>query len=275
MAFWDQIGQGLAHAHQEAARHITAENINRAAQAVLSNVDNAAQQINQHVTPENINRAAEEVRRGWDNAARGLAEATENARPHVGRAVVNARDALRDAASHVNAENIATGAGIVHEHVNNVASHVSREIGTASEGAVAWASDEKNIQAVKDGARDVTLKAVNTAQEHPVATLGLLMMVAPGVITAPIRGIFSLIGFTSTGVAAKSIASGAQAAAGNVAAKSAFATAQSAAAGGYGLGFLTGIVRAVGGAIAGVGGIVEGLMWAYEPQHTQSLHEED
>jgi predicted RNA methylase len=76
--------------------------------------------------------------------------------------VVHARDVLRDAASHINAENIAVGTGIVHEHVNNVALHVGQGIGAAAnvvhhhaEEAAAWARDEKNIEAVKDGAQVV------------------------------------------------------------------------------------------------------------------------
>lgn len=52
---------------------------------------------------------------------------------------------------------------------------------------------------------------------------------------------------------AESIASGAQSAAGNVAARGAFATVQSAAAGGYGTGVFAGIVRLTGGAVAGAG----------------------
>lgn len=57
-----------------------------------------------------------------------------------------------------------------------------------------------------------------------------------------------------------SVAAGVQASVGNVAAGSAFATVQSAAAGGYGLAVLTGIVQATGGAIAAVGGIGGGVL---------------
>ncbi|ETR98859.1 hypothetical protein M419DRAFT_44019, partial [Trichoderma reesei RUT C-30] len=76
---------------------------------------------------------------------------------------------------------------------------------------------------------------------------------APGIITGPILGVAHLLGFTSSGVAAASIASGTQAGIGNVAAGSGFAVMQSAAAGGYGVGILTGIVQAVGGVTAAVG----------------------
>ncbi|EHK39612.1 hypothetical protein TRIATDRAFT_296634 [Trichoderma atroviride IMI 206040] len=79
------------------------------------------------------------------------------------------------------------------------------------------------------------------------------MMVAPRIITAPVMGVARVLGFTPRGIAAKSVASGAQSAAGNVAARGAFATVQSAAAGGYGTGVLASIVRVTGGAVAGAG----------------------
>lgn len=112
------------------------------------------------------------------------------------------------------------------------------------------------------------------------------MMVAPGIITAPVMGVARVLGFTSRGIAAskctfysfvqfllpshftytdndsqiiESVASGVQSAAGNVAAKGAFATVQSAATGGYGYGVLAGIVRVVGGAVAGADGMGRGF----------------
>lgn len=112
------------------------------------------------------------------------------------------------------------------------------------------------------------------------------MMVAPGIITAPVMGVARVLGFTTRGIAAskstfysfvqfflpshfthtdnnpqitESVASGVQSAAGNVAAKSAFATVQSAATGGYGTGVLVGIVRVAGGAVAGAAGMGRGL----------------
>lgn len=131
------------------------------------------------------------------------------------------------------------------------------------------------------------MQTANLAKENPGLVAGLFMMVAPGIITAPVMGVARVLGFTSGGIAASehtllqrcpvplpshftytnnnrnvvdSIASGAQSAAGNVAAKGAFATVQSAAAGGYGSGVLAGVVRVAGGAIAGLDGIGRGLM---------------
>lgn len=249
MSFLDQLGQGLAVVQREAAKHITAENINRAAEEIRRHVDNAAQQVHQHatlenmnrageeirkhvdyaaqqiqehVTPENMNRASEEVQKALDNAVRVVGEAAENARPHVEGAITS----LKDTASHVEE----------------------------------WTKDEKNIEAVKNAAQVAAQGTANFAKENPGLVAGLFMMVAPGIITAPVTGVARVLGFTSGGIAANSIASGAQSAAGNVAAKGAFATVQSAAAGGYGSGVLAGVVRVAGGAIAGLGGIGRGLM---------------
>lgn len=47
MSFLDQLGQGLAVVQREAAKHITPENINRAAEEIRRHVDNAAQQVHQ------------------------------------------------------------------------------------------------------------------------------------------------------------------------------------------------------------------------------------
>lgn len=85
---------------------------------------------------------------------RVMGGATENVRPRIGRAVINTRDTLRDTASHVNSDNIATGVAIVHEHVNTAASH-----------AVAWAKDEENIKRVKEGAQ-VAAHEVNDPWPH-------------------------------------------------------------------------------------------------------------
>ena len=45
--FWGQLGQGLARVQEEAARHITPENINRAAQIVRDGVGHAVEQAQQ------------------------------------------------------------------------------------------------------------------------------------------------------------------------------------------------------------------------------------
>lgn len=51
MSFFDQLGQGLAIVQREAAKHITPENINRAAEEVRRHADHAAQQIQQVFIP--------------------------------------------------------------------------------------------------------------------------------------------------------------------------------------------------------------------------------
>ncbi|KAH6604623.1 hypothetical protein Trco_006330 [Trichoderma cornu-damae] len=273
MSFFAQVGQGLAYAHREAAKHITAENLNRGAQEVWKNIDSAAQHVSQHVTQENIHRAAEEIRKNWDGVARGVAEAAEIARPHVERAVVSAGDAIRGAAGQVTAENIAIGAGIVQGHVNNAASHVGREIGAASNvlhhrvgEAASWAMDENNIRGFSQGAQATAQQAANAAKGSPIAfsiaSLGLVVLAAPAVITTPIIAAAGLMGFTSGGIAASSIAAGLHSGIGNVVAGSGFATVQSAGAGGYGLGVMTGLAQTAGGVMAAAGTIVGGaLAW--------------
>lgn len=47
MGFFDDIAKGLAQAQQEAARHITPENINRGLQMARDGIGHAAEQINQ------------------------------------------------------------------------------------------------------------------------------------------------------------------------------------------------------------------------------------
>ncbi|KAL6904992.1 hypothetical protein GGI43DRAFT_297590 [Trichoderma evansii] len=249
MSFFDQLGQGLAIVQQEAAKHITPENINRAAEEIRKHVDNAAQQIHQHVTPENINRVGEEIRKHVDNAAQQIHQhVTPENMNRVGEEVQKALDN----AGRVIGEAAENARPHVEEFITNVkdtASHVEE-----------WTKDEKNIEAVKNGAQVAVQETANFAMENPGLIAGILMMVAPGIITAPVMGVARVLGFTPTGIAAKSIASGAQSAAGNVAAKGAFATVQSAAAGGYGSGVLAGIVRVAGGAVAGLDGIGRGLV---------------
>lgn len=222
MSFFNQLGQGLAIAQQEAAKHINPENINRAAEEIRKHVDYASQQIHQHVTPENFNRAGEEVQKALNDAVRVVGEAAEKARPHVEEAIIN----VKDTASHV-------------------------------EG---WVKDEDKIEAIKNGAKVAAQETANFAKENPGLIAGVLLMVAPEIITGPFMGIAGLFGFTPAGIAAKSVASGAQSAVGNVVAKSAFATVQSAATGGYGSAVLAGIVRVAGGAVAGADGIGRGLI---------------
>ncbi|PYH41098.1 interferon alpha-inducible IFI6/IFI27 family protein [Aspergillus saccharolyticus JOP 1030-1] len=74
------------------------------------------------------------------------------------------------------------------------------------------------------------------------------VVVAPGLIATPL---LNTAGFTSAGVKAGSLAAGIQSGIGNVVAGSWFATAQSAAMGGYGGPILTGIVQMAGCSMSG------------------------
>ncbi|KAK0762512.1 hypothetical protein N5P37_005329, partial [Trichoderma harzianum] len=101
-----------------------------------------------------------------------------------------------------------------------------------------------------------------TAWDNPLLTAatvvtgtGLLVIAAPAIVTAPIISLAGAAGFTSGGIAATSAATTVHASIGNVAAGSIFATLQSAAAGGYGVGVLTGAAQTAGGAVAGAGGL--------------------
>ncbi|KAM0453466.1 hypothetical protein ACHAO4_005059 [Trichoderma viride] len=186
------------------------------------NINRAAEEIRKHhVTPENINRAGEEVQKALNDAVRAVGEAAEKARPHVEGVITD----LKDTAIHVEE----------------------------------WTKNEKSFEAVKNGAQAAIQETANFAKENPGLIAGVLMMFAPGVITAPFMGVAGVLGFTPAGIAAKSVASGAQSAVGNVVAKSVFATVQSAATGGYGSSVLAGIVRVAGGAVAGADGIGRGL----------------
>lgn len=84
-----------------------------------------------------------------------------------------------------------------------------------------------------------------------VGTVGVVLLAAPMAAVAPALG---LAGFSSGGIVGGSIAAGAQAGIGSVAAGSTFATLQSAAMGGYGVAAVAGVVQAIGGVIAGAAG---------------------
>jgi hypothetical protein len=47
MSFFDKLGEGFAIVQQEAAKHITPENINRAAEEIRKHAGHAVQQIQQ------------------------------------------------------------------------------------------------------------------------------------------------------------------------------------------------------------------------------------
>ncbi|KAL6904991.1 hypothetical protein GGI43DRAFT_398632 [Trichoderma evansii] len=127
---------------------------------------------------------------------------------------------------------------------------------------------EPSAQSSTAGAQSAAQRFSKAARENPmlaaatvVTGAGVAVVAAPALLTAPIIGIAGMVGFTPTGIAGASIASTLQASIGNVAAGSIFATIQSAAAGGYGVAAVTSTAQAVGGAVAGAGGI--GTAWTW------------
>ncbi|EHK25589.1 uncharacterized protein TRIVIDRAFT_229678 [Trichoderma virens Gv29-8] len=268
--------EGINNAAQQINQHVTQENINHGMRIARDGINNAAQQIGQHVTPENINHGMQIARDGINNAAQqislhvtpeninhgmqiardGINVATQQMNQHLNAENFNhglqlARNGIDIAAQqvnqHVNQENINHGLQIVRDGVGNAAQqvgqHLTKEnIDRAREEVLKVASGP----AAQQAAKVVKQNSVPIA----VAGAGIFIAAVPGIITGPIMGIAGLMGFTSGGIAAASIASGAQASIGSVAAGSGFAVMQSAAAGGYGLGILTGIVQAVGGITA-------------------------
>ena len=116
-----------------------------------------------------------------------------------------------------------------------------------------------------------------TAASIGLGLAGATIVAAPSLVTAPFVGILGLVGFGSGGIVggrlrasikpstlltnncAGSFAAGAQAMLGNVVAGSWFASATSAAMGGYGLAGLTTAVQSAG-VYTSVAGLVSGLL---------------
>ncbi|RGP78152.1 hypothetical protein FLONG3_3721 [Fusarium longipes] len=90
----------------------------------------------------------------------------------------------------------------------------------------------------------------NPGAAATIAT-GLAIVAVPAIVAGPVLG---ALGFGAAGVAAGSAAAGIQSGIGSVAAGSLFATLQSAAAGGYGVAAVHGVIQVVGAAI-GAGGV--------------------
>lgn len=86
---------------------------------------------------------------------------------------------------------------------------------------------------------------------------GIAMVAAPAVVALPALG---AVGFGASGPVAGSMAAAAQSGVGSVVAPSLFATAQSAAMGGYGTAAVFGAVQAVGGTVAATAG--GAMAWA-------------
>ncbi|KAI1170830.1 hypothetical protein F4777DRAFT_567732 [Nemania sp. FL0916] len=104
-----------------------------------------------------------------------------------------------------------------------------------------------------------------TAVAVGVGGLGGVMVAAPMMAAAPVLGAF---GFGANGIAVGSVAAGVQSGIGSVVAPGAFATIQSAAAGGYG-------VAAVSTAVQGMGGVIAGSAAAFSLLKKTGNNEEE
>ncbi|KID90870.1 hypothetical protein MGU_01824 [Metarhizium guizhouense ARSEF 977] len=95
------------------------------------------------------------------------------------------------------------------------------------------------------------------ATEHPVAAAvigtGAAVVAAPALLSAPA---LAVAGFSSSGITAGSLAATVQSGIGSVVAGGAFATLQSAGAGGAGLAIVNGVAQGVGVGAATVGGLM-------------------
>ncbi|KAI1214430.1 uncharacterized protein F4807DRAFT_456072 [Annulohypoxylon truncatum] len=98
-------------------------------------------------------------------------------------------------------------------------------------------------------ATDGAAKAAKWVAENPKSTAAYgvsgVALIAPAIIAGPA---LAAVGFGANGIAGASLAAGAQASIGNVAAGSLFATLQSAGMAGYGAAIVNGVVQAGGAA---------------------------
>ncbi|KAL6702217.1 hypothetical protein J3F84DRAFT_27146 [Trichoderma pleuroticola] len=259
MSLVAQIREGLANAQHELSKHANAGGIHHAIGNVQTGIHSiAARFADQAVVGEQGD---------LDNVTSSPAEATRDGCPHVEIRMTSGKDAPIEATTHSRAGDAVTNDEIVGE-----CSSINTAIGDTSEVARAGkatctctCSDQNGEQGSTNLMGDVQAAAQRlgkAAWENPllaaatVATgTGLLVVAAPAVLTAPIMGLAGAAGFTPAGIAASSAASAIHAGIGNVAVGSIFATLQSAAAGGYGVGVLAGAAQTAGGAVAGAGGV--------------------
>ncbi|RKL41052.1 hypothetical protein BFJ72_g5947 [Fusarium proliferatum] len=109
----------------------------------------------------------------------------------------------------------------------------------------------KSILLAEDEATNSTLQYVKENPGSIMAMgLGAGMVIAPGLVVAPA---ISAAGFTTEDVSAGLLAAGIQSGIGSVVAGSAFATLQSAGAGGFDLAVVNGVVQAAGVVVGGSG----------------------
>jgi hypothetical protein len=93
----------------------------------------------------------------------------------------------------------------------------------------------------------------------------ILAGAAAGVVGAPVLlpTTLAMIGFSSLGPIAGSIAAGWQAGIGNVAAGSLFSVLQSAGMGGFGTGIITAVASAIGGALGAAAGAIANFFTSF------------
>ncbi|KAL5083293.1 hypothetical protein Trisim1_001802 [Trichoderma cf. simile WF8] len=228
MSLFAQIRGGLASAQPKLPKHVNTGSFHHAAEKVQNGIHSMATGLGDQVVVEKQGNS--------DNVTPSLAQ--ENC-PDAKIKMTGGKDAPTKATAHSDTANAVTNDDIVGECS-------SINPATQDTGVVAGTITQLR----------------KTAWENPLLTAatvvtgtGLLVVAAPAIVTAPIISLAGAAGFTSGGIAATSAATTVHASIGNVAAGSIFATLQSAAAGGYGVGVLTGAAQTAGGAVAGAGGL--------------------
>ncbi|KAL7909047.1 hypothetical protein GGI35DRAFT_425261 [Trichoderma velutinum] len=266
MSLLAQIRGGLANAQHELSKHASVAGVHHAIGNVQDGIRSIASGLGDQI--------AVEKQGNLDNVTPGPSEAARDNLPHVEIRMTSGENAPTKATAHPEAEDAVTNDDIVGEcsSMNTARQDVEEVVGAACEKPVITECSDEAICSNQDDAQG-TANFMNDAQatvqrlgkaawENPLLTAatvatgtGLLVVAAPAVLTAPIMGLAGAAGFTPAGIAASSAASAIHASIGNVAAGSIFATFQSAAAGGYGVGVLAGAAQTAGSAVAGASGV--------------------
>ncbi|KAL7955706.1 hypothetical protein V8C34DRAFT_234970 [Trichoderma compactum] len=259
MCLLAQIRGSLANAQQELSKHANAGGIHQAIGNVQTGIYSIAARLG--------DQSAVEKQGNSDNVAPNPSEAVQDGCAHVEIRMAGGKGAPIKATTHSGAGDAVTNDEIVGEcSSTNTAIRDTAEVAGAGKATCTCACSNQNGE---EGSTNLMGNAQAAAQqlgkaawENPllaaatVATgTGLLVFAAPAILTAPIMGLAGAAGITPAGIAASSAASAIHASIGNVAAGSIFATLQSAAAGGYGVGVLAGAAQTAGGAVAGAGSV--------------------
>ncbi|KAL6829114.1 hypothetical protein J3E69DRAFT_364741 [Trichoderma sp. SZMC 28015] len=246
---------------------------------IRGSLASAQHELPKHVNTGSFHHAAKKVHNGIHSMATGLGDQagvekqgnSDNVTPNLARhncsdAKINmagGKDAATKATAHSETANVVTNDDIVGECSSvNAAIRDTSEVSRADKATCSNQNGEQSSTNFMGDAQAAAQRLRKTAWENPLLTAatvatgtGLLVVAAPAIVTAPIISLAGAAGFTSGGIAATSAATTVHASIGNVAAGSIFATLQSAAAGGYGVGVLTGAAQTAGGAVAGAGGL--------------------